>query len=144
MIDNESKKIYIKIRVSEAEEKQIKRNAAACDQTVSAYVRESALNMCVVPIDLDIVTKNSEEIEAYRNTITQLVYTIKRTGNYAPADLEYILEKTNQLLKNQKSFLELYATHVEKDIKKVGTSVKNIVSRRLNKSSQTNSKDDSD
>ena len=135
MIDNESKYIYIKFRVNEEEEKKIKNNAKACGKTVSAYIRECALNMCVIPIDVSIVEQNAEEVASYRNVITQLVYTIKKSGRYTPGDLEYILEKTKELIKISREFSDNYLEHLDIVRSTVEKTVKGIVKERKPKRS---------
>lgn len=128
----------IKMRLSEEEYNQIVKNAKACDKTTVAYLRELGLNMCIVPMDLSIVTEHTSVITSYRNAINQLLFTIKKTGNYTPADLEYILEKTRDLLKAENKFLELYELHLEQQIEKViPETVTEIVNRNMKKISKT-------
>lgn len=129
---NEKRK-QIKIYVTEAELNQIKKNAKVCDQTVSAYVRESALNMCVVPIDLTIIREHTEQISAYQNVVNHLIYTIKRIGDYVPADLEFIFEKTSEILRIEKSLLEQYTRHVDTTEKTVSQTVRRAINERLKK-----------
>ena len=108
MTDKKNKKTQLLIRLSEHELLQIQKNASACGKTVSAYIRELALNMCLLELDTSCVTKHTSEISSYRNAITQLIFTIKKTGNYTPADLEYIVNNTNEILKSEKEFLNIY------------------------------------
>lgn len=126
-----NKTIQIKLLVDEKEHQQINENAKACGKTTSAYVRESALNMCIVNIDNSCITEHTTEISALRNAINQLVFTIKRTGNYTPVDLEYILEKTNEMLNSEKEFLETYRTSVESEKKLIARTVRNIVKNHI-------------
>lgn len=121
------------IRLSDKELLQIKNNALACERSVSAYVRESALNMCILNVDDSCVTNHINEISASRNAINQLVFTIKSTGNYTPVDLEYILEKINEILKSEKIFLNKYDKAVESNKKLISRNVRNIVNKRLKK-----------
>ena len=125
------RKVQVNFVVTESELKQIKKNASACDKTLSAYVREVALNMQTIPFDHSIVTLHSNEISAYRNAINTLVYTIKRTGTYTPADLEYILTKTKEILKSEKTFLQNYISFIEETKKLIVKTVRNIVQNHL-------------
>lgn len=123
--------IQVKTYVTENELKQIKKNASACNKTVSAYVREVALNMCTIPIDYTVITEHTDELSAYRNAVNQLIYTIKKTGNYVPADLEYILAKTNEMLKSEKQFRQDFDALAEKTKKDTVKTVKNTVRNHL-------------
>ena len=107
------------LRISEEELEQIQENARYCGKTVSAYIRETALNMAIINIDNEMVEAHTNEIVAYKNAINQLVFTIKKTGGYDPVDLEYILEKTRGLLSSEKKFLI--------DFNKFSTNIKEIV-----------------
>ena len=121
------------IRLSEKELLQIQNNAKACGLTVSAYIRETALNMCILPYDTNSITDHTNEISAYRNAINQLVFTIKKTGNYTPVDLEYILDKTSELLKSEKEFLNIYKNSIESEKKLIARTVRNTVKNHLKK-----------
>lgn len=121
----------IKLLVNENELQQIKNNALACGKSVSAYIRETALNMCVLNIDDSCVTAHTNEISAYRNAVNQLVFTIKKTGNYTPVDLEYILEKTTEILKSEKIFLNNYSKAIESNKKLISRNVRGIVNKKL-------------
>lgn len=128
-----NKTAQLLIRISEDELEQIKVNAEACGKTVSAYVREAAINMCVLSIDNAPVTKHTNEISSYRNAVNQLVFTIKKTGNYTPADLEYILEKTNEIVRSEKEFLNIYNLFIESTKKMIARSVRRIVKLNITK-----------
>lgn len=127
----ENKKTQLLIRLSKKELERIQNNAKSCDKTISAYVRETALNMCVINVDNSCITKHTNEISAYRNAINQLVFTIKKTGNYTPVDLEYILEKTNELLKNEKEFLNTYSKSIESEKKLIARTIRNTIKNQL-------------
>lgn len=127
-----NKNCQLLIRLSEKELEQIQKNAAACDKTVSAYIRDIAVNMCILTPDNTCVTNHTDEISAYRNAINQLVFTIKKTGNYSSIDLEYILDKTNQILKSEREFLNSYRNSIESEKKLIARTVRNIVKKRTN------------
>lgn len=130
-MENQNKTIQLKIRLSESDYNQIQKNAKAFDQTVSAYIRQCALNTCIVPIDLSIITEHTEKISAYQNAVNHLIYTIRKTGNYTPPDLEYIFERTRDILKIEKRLLELYTLHVDTTEKTVRKAVRDIINSRF-------------
>ncbi|MGI6270183.1 MAG: plasmid mobilization protein [Candidatus Howiella sp.] len=109
-----NKTTQLKLLVNKQELEQIKKQCC-CGKTVSAYLRETALNMCVVHIDSTYITKHINEISAYRNAVNMLIFSIKQTRNYVPLDLEYIVEKTNQILKLEKEFLNIYQKSIESE-----------------------------
>ena len=123
----------LEIRLPEKELEQIRKNAEACDKTVSAYVRETALNMCVITPPAEEITKHTNEISAYRNTINQLIFTIKQTGYYNPLDIEYILDKINLLLESEKELLNTYSKSNESFRKQIARIVRYNISKNINK-----------
>lgn len=121
------------IRLPEKEMEQIQLNARAVNRTVSAFVREIALNFCVLNCDYDSISKHTHEITSLRNAINQLVYTIKKTGEYVPADLEYILNKMNEISKSEKEFLGLMIGEKEKKTKAISREARKIVREKISK-----------
>lgn len=128
-----NKDIQIKLVVNKKEHEQIKSNAKACGKTVSAYIREIALNMLILDIDTSCITKHTSEISSYRNAITQLIFTIKRTGNYTPADLEYIVKNTSEILKSEKEFLNTYKNSIESEKKLIARTIRQMVKKNTHK-----------
>lgn len=128
-----TKDARLEIRLPENELEQIKKNAKACNKTVSAYIREVGLNMAIIQIDNTCITDHTHEITAYKNAIHSLIFTIRKTGNYTPVDLEYIFEKTNELLKTEKEFLQTYLSNIQSIHKQVGRTVRGIVNNKSKK-----------
>lgn len=129
----ENKNIQIKLVVNKKEHEQIQNNARASGKTVSAYIRELALNMCLIELDTSHITKHTTEISSYRNAINQLIFTIKKTGNYTPADLEYIVDTTNEILKSEKEFLNIYKNSIESEKKLIARNIRQIVKENIKK-----------
>lgn len=48
-----------------------------------------------------------KEISALRNAINGLIYTIERTGDYFPAELEAIHELMVKVMDSEKKFLQM-------------------------------------
>ena len=128
-----SNKNQILIRLNEDEHLQIQRNAKFCNKTVSAYIREMALNMCILELNRDCVMEHKHEIISYKNAINQLIFTIKKTGNYTPVDLEYIFEKTDKLLELEDKFIEIYQKNNESQRKNIARIVRQIVKNNIEK-----------
>lgn len=127
------KNTQLLIRLPEDELEQIRNNANACGRTVSAYIREMALNMCIFDPDDSCIEKHTTELSAHRNAVVQLIFTIKKTGNYTPADLEYILDKTNEMLKSEKELLNIYINSVESEKKLIARTIRQIAKNNIQK-----------
>lgn len=127
-------KIQLSIRISSGEHEQIKMNAQACGQSVSEYVKQNALSMQMIKPDQSVISENTAQLHEQRMAVMQLIYTIMKTETYVPADLEYILEKTKEMLKQQTVFLEEFKEHTKKDIKRMKKEVREIVKQRIHAS----------
>lgn len=133
--------VQIKLMVSPEENEIIRKNAKACDRVPSAYIREMALNMYVLPCDYSAVTEHTKQISAIRNAITQLVFTVKKSGCYVPLDLEYILERMKDIFKLEKEF-HGNLLQFEDELKiKLEQTVQTIVNEHLVKTAPENKKD---
>lgn len=118
------------VRLPEEELDQIKRNAKACGKTVSAYVRETALDMCVLRFDYAYVTAHTNEISALRNAITSLIFTIKKRGEYVPVDIEYILERMDEISKLEKEFIKKQDGFMKSSKRLVQRTIQQIVNSK--------------
>lgn len=104
-------------------------NARAADRSVSAFVKEMALDMCIIKFGPDkIIDNHIAEISALGNGIFQLIYTIQKTGDYFPADLDTICELMQKISESEKSFLQM----MEKENLKVRKSLKSQVEATVN------------
>ena len=126
---NETTQIHI--RVSTDELLQIQNNANSCEKTISGYIREIALNMCIIECDTSHVEQHTAEISSYRNAISQLIYTIKKTSNYTPADLEYIAKYTKEILKSETEFQKNYRRFVKSQKKLIANTVEQLVTTNI-------------
>lgn len=123
--------IQIKIMVSPEENELIRKNAKACDKIPSAYIREMAMNMYVLKCDYRAVEEHTKQISAIRNSLTHLIFTIRKTGSYVPADIEWILEKMNAIFKLERQFLQndlKFRDEIEANLEK---TVQTIVNEHL-------------
>ena len=121
------------IRLPEEEMEQIQLNARAMDKTVSAYVREISKNFYILKYDYESILQHSHEITNLRNVINQLVYTIKKTGEYVPADLEFILDKMNEISKSENELLVFLRREKDKKTKQLLREARKIVREKLSK-----------
>lgn len=122
----------IKLIVSEEEQLQIKNNAKAAGKTVSAYMRETALNYFIFDCDnSDLINDHIHEISSLRNSINQLIYTIEKTGDYYPSELETIHELMVEIMSSEKNFLTMMEKDIVKKRKILKTQVNTIVEERI-------------
>lgn len=134
--EKESKDKALHIRLSEGEWEQIEKNARACDKTVSAYVREVARNMCVLDIDHTYLIEHTLKITSLRNAIFDLIFYIRKSGNYTPPDLEYILKKMDEIATLEGDFLDKYSSIYSKMRKMIARTVRQTVNEYLFKSAE--------
>ena len=107
----------ITIRVTEKEKETIQNLAKSVGKSVTAYIRDASLDLCVLKYDpSDSVEKHTHEISSLRNSINQLIYTIEKTGDYYPAELEAIHGLMVEILESEKKFLA--ATEKDAEITK--------------------------
>lgn len=128
-----NKTTQLLIRLSESELDQIQKNAKAIDKTVSAYIREIAKDFCILKYDYQSIVEHTHQITSLRNAVNQLVYTIKKTGEYVPADLEYILKKMNEISQSENEFVTLMLDDKENKTKAISQEVRKIVRQQLSK-----------
>lgn len=123
--------VQIKIMVTPEEDAQIQKNAKACDKTVSAYVREMALDMCVYQYNYRAVQEHTAQLSLINKAVIQLLFTIRRLGSYAPADLEYMMNKVHEMQLLEKEFLQ-YDIKIHEDLRKqIADTVREIVDTHL-------------
>ena len=118
--------------------KCVRYNARVGIKTVSDYVTEVALNFCVLNYEYEDVIAHNNEITYLRNAINKLMYTIIKTGEYVPADLEFILVKMNEISKSEGKFIVLMLDDTEKKSRVVARTTREIVRKHLAKKSNRN------
>lgn len=133
----EVRKNQLKFFVSDYELDQIRDNAKACDKTVSAYAREVLLNMTNIDIDYKAIVEHTEKLAAIHYAIIQLVFTIRKSGNYAPKDLEYIVAKMNTVLEMENELSQKHSEYVEISRREIRREARRIVRERLEKQAKT-------
>ena len=64
MVKKRNETTQIHIRVSANELLQIQNNANSCGETASGYIREIALNMCIIECDTSHIEQHTTEISS--------------------------------------------------------------------------------
>ncbi|MBQ6825426.1 MAG: hypothetical protein IJP34_02050 [Clostridia bacterium] len=111
----------------------IKINAKACNKSMSTYIREIALNSNVINFDYPEIEAHTQEIRAKRENTDRMIYTILRTGEYAPADFEYILKQIKYIYYNEKRLVEKPPMIKEEKSQQFATEARKIVRNYISK-----------
>lgn len=109
MSETEKNRIkIIQFRVSEDEYKKLKNDADNTGKNVSAYARERTFNPYNLYINYDEIEQHTQEILEIKSLISSLIYTLVRSGNYYPADIENILKRLNEISDSEKKLIKLF------------------------------------
>lgn len=98
----------IQFRVSKDEYIQLKNYADSTGQSVSAYARNSVLNPYTLLVNYDEIEQHTQEISEIKSAVNHLIYTLIRSGNYYPADVENILKLLNDINDSEKKLIKLF------------------------------------
>ena len=134
------KNIYtnrLEIRLTDFEMECVQDNAKACDKTVSAYARDILVNMGSINVSYENLSDHKQRLNTVEQAIIQLIFTIRKTGNYAPKDIEYILEKLNEIFKIQSDISENHNDYVDTAIREIRREARRIVREHLRKEADT-------
>ena len=100
------KEYYIKFRVTEEQDQQIRRNAKAAGKTLSSFCRDVTCNVAMIDFDQDVELQRTETIRSLYNNVRHLFYQIKRDDQYTPADLEFILKVMKEIMRTENNVLK--------------------------------------
>lgn len=120
----------LEIRLSEYEFDQIQKNAEICGKTVSAYLRDVGCNMCVIDFDYSTIGKHTDTIISLQNEILHMAFTINKSQQYVPPDLEYIFEKITLITNLQKEILSSCRVLIQSSEKQIRNTVNRIVNQK--------------
>jgi len=92
----------INIKVSDEEYDLINANAALLDKTITAYVKELALNQNIINYDFETLQKHTEEISNIKQGLNQIVITMIQNGDIYSGDMNTILSVIQELTDSEK------------------------------------------
>lgn len=92
----------INIKVSDEEYDLINANAALLDKTITAYVKELALNQNIINYDFETLQKHTEEISNIKQVLNQIVITMIQNGDIYSGDMNTILSVIQELTDSEK------------------------------------------
>ena len=131
---NKNQTIQFKCYVNEKEYINIKNNAKACNQKISAYMRESALNPNILNCTYEEVEAHINELRSKREIINMIAYTIYKTKEYVPPDVDFVLDKLYEIIRSERKFIELMSHAKEEKTRWVAEQARKIVRQRLSES----------
>lgn len=92
----------INIKVSDEEYDLINANAALLDKTITAYVKELALNQNIINYDFETLQKHTEEISNIKQVLNQIVITMIQNGDIYSGNMNTILSVIQELTDSEK------------------------------------------
>ena len=92
----------INIKVSDEEYDLINATAALLDKTITAYVKELALNQNIINYDFETLQKHTEEISNIKQVLNQIVITMIQNGDIYSGDMNTILSVIQELTDSEK------------------------------------------
>lgn len=127
--DNKTEMISLRFRSDELE--QVRKNAASVCMTVSAYIRATASELLVYRYHNKDIIEHTHQITAMRNAINQLIYSIRRTGEYVPSDLEYIIKQMDELTKSEEKLRQYLFDEQDNNERIFKMEIRRIIRQRL-------------
>ncbi len=121
----------LKCYSSEREFIRIKNNAKACGKTVSTYMRDMALDFNKIDVSYGEICAHTQEFITKSEVIHRMIYTILKSGEYAPADLEYILERINDIYRSEKLLVQQISRIKEEKAHQVAIEARRIVRKYI-------------
>lgn len=98
---------------------------------MSAYVRETASNFRTLNYEWRVLDEHLKVLYSLRNAVNALFLSIRRKDNYAPADLEYILERINDIYRSEKLLIQQIPRIKEEKARQVAIEARKIVRKYI-------------
>ena len=122
----------LQFSVSEEEKELIQSIAKLTGRSVSGYVREVALNVHTHSYnDKEFIQEHTQELAALRHSVGQLVYTIVKTEEWYPIELETIRELLEETNVSEKDFLARMEIHLKSTRKARSKEIGKLIRERL-------------
>lgn len=131
MIMKKEKKHQVKCCISEFDRDCIERYSKASSKIVSAYVRETASNFCMLNYDWRVLDEHRKVLYSLRNAVNTLFLFVRRKDNYVSGDLALILKTMNEIADKEGDLLGLMLFDIGEKKKVIVKETKKIVSRHL-------------
>lgn len=87
----------------------------------------------IVNYACDAVMEHKHEITSLKNAIYKMIYTILKTGEYIPPDLDYIADKMRVLVKSELQLLSIIDEDREIARRKMKQEVRSNIESVINK-----------
>lgn len=103
---SDTKDLYIKIRVTKEQDKQIRQMAKLCNRKVSSYVRDVARNVVIIKTDNERLDRHIDVVDGLCESNLLLANKVLKGDQYVSGDIENILHYTKEVLKVEKEILK--------------------------------------
>ncbi len=117
----------IHFRVDEREYERLKDGAEKSGKSVPVYTRDCALNQYKLCVNYDEIEQHTKEISEIKSAVNRLIYTLVRSGNYYPADMESLMKLLNEINESEKKLIKLF----QKSQPRLCRELEKIVSKNI-------------
>lgn len=121
----------ILVKLSEEEYEIIQQNAKAANKTPAAFMRELGMNFMIIQWNYQPLEIQNQKITEIKNVLSALVYTIIKSGEYVPTDLEFIQKTMDELTESQANFYQSMLQDREEKSKIIKAEVRKIIEKKL-------------
>ncbi len=115
------------------ERERMEMNARRHKKILSAYIRESASNFCVLDYNYDLLTDHTDMISYLRNSLNNIFLFMRRRRDYTSVELQLASNTRKEIFELEKEFINIMSDDMEKKRKVVSKETKKIVVRYLEK-----------
>lgn len=109
----------IHLRLSEAEEKIIKENAAKLNMEVRPYIRMVAQNPTIINFDYSVIEEHTKQIGQVVNSVNQLIFTIEVNNDFQPKEIWGIRDYVEEIWDTENKLLRTVRRQWEKAYKEI-------------------------
>lgn len=118
----------VNFRVTPDEYTLIKANAESLKRTLTAYLREVAINKMVIDYNYRALLKHAETINRIRSDLNYLIHMLNRTGKIYPADINRLIDLLEELTDTERKLLQ----DTQKERAALRKYVKKVLSANIN------------
>lgn len=119
----------IHLRIKKEEKECIQNIAKLCGMTVTAYMKNSALNTSPIIINRDVVLQHTDEISKLKQQINLFIETVVDSGQCASIDIENVILLLEEIVKLENTFL----SEIRREEERIKRYVKKIINENIKK-----------
>ena len=119
------------------ERERMEMNARRHKKILSAYIRESTSNFCVMDYNYDLLSDHNDMIAYLSNSLNNIFLFMRRRRDYTSVGLQLASNTRKEIFELEKEFINIMSDDMEKKRKVVSKETKKIVVRYLEKKERT-------